>query len=136
MPEHVQVTGIKELQRALRQMDSDLPKQLRVALNNAGQLVVDWAQPRVAKRSGRAAGSIKLRSSQREAKIAAGGRRAPYYPWLDYGGNAGPGKGNYRTFRKEGRYIYPGVRENKDKIQAALQTELSKLIAASGLEET
>jgi hypothetical protein len=136
MPAHVQITGIRELQKALRQMDSDLPKQLRVALNNAGQIVVNYAQPRVAKRSGRAAGSIKLRSSQREAKIAAGGRRAPYFPWLDYGGYAGRGKRNYRQFRKEGRYIYPAVRENQTKIQAALQEELSKLISNAGLEET
>jgi hypothetical protein len=131
----VQITGLKELQAALRRMDADLPKQIRVALNSAGQVVLDYAQPKVPTRTGAARGSMKLRSSQREARLAAGGRRAPYYPWLDFGGQVGP-PGPRRPFRREGRYIYVAVRQEQAKIQEALQKALSDLIRSAGLEES
>jgi hypothetical protein len=129
----VRVDGIKQLQAQLRRMDADLPKQLRVALNDAGQIVIDYAQPRVPRRSGAAASSLKLRSSQREARIAAGGRRAPYYPWLDFGGRLKSGP--KRAFYTEGRYIYVGVRVKNKQIQEALERNLSQLIKSAGLEE-
>jgi hypothetical protein len=43
MPERIEIKGIKEFQQSLRKMDSDLPKQLRIALNQASQLVIDKA---------------------------------------------------------------------------------------------
>ena len=135
MPDRVQIDGIRDLQKQLRAMDADMPKQLRIALNSAGQIVLDYAQPKVPTRSGAARGSMKLRSSQREARIAAGGRRAPYYPWLDFGGQVGP-PGPKRPFLREGRFIYVAVREEQKKIQEALQKALSDLIRGAGLEES
>jgi hypothetical protein len=132
--ETIQISGLREFQKALRDMDRDLPKQLRIALNSASQLVIDYAKPKVAKRSGRAAGSLKVRSSQKAARIAAGGSRAPYYPWLDFGGSVGPGKSVKRPFYTEGRYIYPGLRANRDKITQQLEVALTELAKGAGLE--
>lgn len=130
----VQISGLKEFQKALRGMDAALPKQLRVALNSASQLVIDYAKPRVPRRSGAAAASLKVRSSQREARIAAGGRKAPYYPWLDFGGTVP--KGGTRPFYTEGRYIYPGLKANREKITAELERALTQLATDAGLEVT
>jgi hypothetical protein len=90
MAEPIKIEGLAEFQRNLRKLDSDLPKMLRIAFNDATGLVIDYARPRVARRSGRAAGTVKAKSTRTAARVSAGGRRAPYYPWLDFGGK-GPG---------------------------------------------
>jgi len=132
--ETIKIAGIRDFQKQLKAMDRDLPKQLRIALNSASQLVIDYAKPKVPSRSGRARSSLKVRSSQREARIAAGGTRAPYYPFLDFGGSVGPGKSVHRPFYTEGRYIYPGLRLNRDKITEQLETALTELAKSAGLE--
>ncbi len=134
--ETVRITGLREFQRALKQMDAGLPKQMRVAFNKASQLVIDYAKPRVPSRSGKARGSLKVRSTQRQARVAAGGRAAPYYPWLDFGGRVGPGKSVRRQFRTEGRYVYPGLRDNRDEITEVMSDALTQLARDAGLEVT
>lgn len=132
----IEVQGIKELQAALRAADRDMPKLLRIAFNQATELVLDYARPRVPTRSGRARGSLKARSSQREARIGAGGGRAPYYPWLDFGGRVGRGKSVRRPFYTEGRYIYPGLRKNRDEITDVMSEALADVVRQAGLEVT
>jgi hypothetical protein len=130
--ETIQIAGLKEFQKALKDMDRDLPKQLRVALNSASELVIDYARPKVPSRSGRARGSLKVRSSQKAARIAAGGTRAPYYPWLDFGGTTP--KGGTRPFYTKGRYVYPGLDANRDKITQQLEVALTDLAKGAGLQ--
>jgi HK97 gp10 family phage protein len=136
MPERIEIKGIKEFQQSLRKMDSDLPKQLRIALNQASQLVIDKARPQIPTRSGAARASLKVRSSQREARVAAGGRKAPYYPWLDFGGKVGRNRSVSRPFYKEGRYIYPALRKNRDEITKVMVTAINDLARGAGLEVT
>lgn len=132
MANPIEIRGIKEFQRSLRQMDADLPKQIRVVLNSATQLVLDYAQPRFPKLSGRAAGSLKARSSQREARIALGGSRAPYAPGLDFGG----GRPQFPPYRPGGRYVYKGLEVRRDEITAAMSTGLVALGRDAGVEVT
>ena len=132
----IDIQGIRQFQRQLRQMEGGLHKKIRVALNSAAEIVVRYAKPKVARRSGTAAASLKVRSTQREAAVAAGGARAPYYPWLDFGGRTGPNRSVQRAFISEGRYIYPTVRERGEEIAAAGQTALNELAAEAGLEVT
>lgn len=132
----IEVIGLREFQASLRKMDADLPKQLRLALNQAAQLVIDTARPGIPRRSGAAAASLKARSSQREARVAAGGRKAPYYPWLDFGGKVGQHNGTARPFFTEGRYIYPALRKNRDEITKVMQVAITDLARNAGLEVT
>lgn len=132
----IEVKGIKEFRAALKQMDANLPKQVRVAFNKAAELVVGYAKPKVPHRSGRAAGSLKVRSSQTAARIAAGGRAAPYYPWLDFGGTVGKNDSVKRPFYTEGRYVYPGLRQNREEITQVMSVALADLARNAGLEVT
>lgn len=132
MRAHIDVKGIKELQKSLRKMDADLPKQMRIVLNGASELVLDYARPRFPKRSGRAAASLKARSSQREARIALGGRRAPYAPGLDFGG----GRPQFPPYQRGGRYVYKGLEVNRDEITGLLEQGLTGLARSAGLETT
>lgn len=135
MADAIRIDGLKEFQRALRDMDADLPKQLRVVLNRATGVVVDWAQPRVPRRSGAAAASIKARSSQREARVAIGGRRAPHMPWLDFGGEGKkPGRPSARPFLRHGRYLYAGLDANRDEVQRIMVEGAAALARDAGLE--
>ena len=133
--EPIRIEGIKEFQRALRQVDRDLPKQMRVIFNEATGVVIDWAVPRIPKRSGRAAGSVKARSSQRDARVAIGGRRAPYMPWLDFGGEGKrKGRPSARPFIRKGRYLYAGLDATRDDVQRIMVEGLAALAAGAGLE--
>lgn len=132
----IEVEGLKEFQRSLRQMDADLPKQIRLVLNASGEIVIKYARPLIPSRTGAARASMKLRSSQREARLAAGGRRAPYYPWLDFGGAVGPDDSVTRPFVKIGRYVYPTLRDHNAEIQEAMSEGLQRLATDAGLEMT
>lgn len=136
MSARVEIRGLREFQRALRDIDRDAPKALRVALNQATDLVVTETRARVPSRSGRARGSVLARSTQRAARIAAGGRRAPYYPWLDFGGRVGPQRAVRRPWRKDGRYLYPTYHANKDRYQAMLEEALTDVARSAGVEVT
>lgn len=135
MPEKITVTGLREFQRALKDMDAALPKQLRLALNEAAGIVIDYAQPRFPRRTGAAAASLKARSSQREARVALGGRRAAYAPWLDFGGQGRvKGRPPHREFIKSGRYVYRGLEVKRPEIIERMSEGLSELARAAGLE--
>lgn len=131
------ITGLREFQASLKAMSVDLPKQLRIALNRASGLVIDYAQPRFPHLSGRAAASLKARSSQRLARIALGGKRAPWAPWLDFGGEGRrKGRPPARPFLKEGRYVYVGLRVKRDEITEVLAEALTDLATGAGLDVT
>lgn len=131
----IKVEGLKEFSKALKQADKELPKQLRIALNDVSGLVVDDAVPGVPKRSGRAARSLKAQSTRTKARVAGGGGRVPYYPWLDFGGSVGPGGGVKRQFRKRGRYLYKSYFKLRDsgEFTKALELALSKVASKAGL---
>lgn len=129
----VRIEGLREFQAALRRMDGKLPRELRLVLNEAGQIVVRTAEPMVPHRSGAAAASIKMASSQREARIKAGSARVPYYGWLDFGGAVGRNRSVKRPFIKQGRYLYPAFRRNEGQVLAEMQDGLTRLARSSGV---
>lgn len=134
MAELIKVDGWAQFNRNLRKIDNDAPKQLRIVANQAAQIVVDYAQPRVARRSGAAARTVKTKSTRTEARVQGGSKAAPYYPWLDFGGRVGPRRSVRRTFVKEGRYIYAGLAANNEAVHAALLGGLLSLVESVGIE--
>jgi hypothetical protein len=130
----IKVSGLRELQGALKAAENATPKMLRLALNEAAEVVLDYARPQVPSKSGAARGSMKVRSTQREARVAAGGRKAPYYPWLDFGGAVGKGSSVKRSFYREGRYIYPTLRKKHPEIIEAMGKALAGVVLEAGLE--
>jgi hypothetical protein len=132
----LQVSGLKEFRRSLKQLDGDLPKALRIAMNRAAELVVEEARPGVPKASGAAARSIRPQSTGVAVRVTAGGTRAPYYPWLDFGGRVGRRKATVRPFSTDGRYLYPAYFRLRDAgvFEEALAAALVDVAAAAGLE--
>lgn len=137
MIEKVGVKGLNEFSRALKKLDSDLPKGLRIAMNGAADHLIGATRPQIPRRTGSAAASLKAKSTRTAVRIGVGGRIAPYYPWLDFGGEGrAKGRPPKRTFIKEGRYLYPTLRRDRDAFQKIMQDALVGVAEGAGLDVT
>lgn len=135
MDQTVKVEGLAEFSRGLRQLDTEAPKQLRIALNGSAQLLIDRAVPKVPSVSGAARRSFKAKSTRTSARVAIGGKLAPYMPWLDFGGQGRiTGRPAAREFIKEGRYTFVALREIGPDITADLNTRIRAVATNAGLD--
>lgn len=130
----IRVEGLDDMRKALRAIDKNLGKGLRTALNTASSFLISKAQPLIPRKSGKAAASLKARSSQNLVRIAVGGKKAPYYPWLDYGGNVGVNDSAHRPFLKDGRYLYPTLSLYRADFDTILSDSLDDVARDAGLD--
>lgn len=135
MAETIKVDGLKEFIRAIKALDADLPKAVRVGLNEAAAIIVDYAKPKVPRRTGRAAAAIRPQSTAKLVRITEGGKRAPYMPWLDFGGTIRPrGQTKHRPFIKDGRFLYAGLADRREQVLAKVQEVLVAAATSAGVE--
>lgn len=134
--DRISIRGLRDFQAALKAMDGESQKKLRVAMNAAADLVTERARRGVPTRSGKAKGSVKSASQQRVAQVKGGGNKAPYYPWLDFGGQVGRKGTPERRFIDVGRFIYPAFSAQYDEVMAELQGQLVALARDAGLDVT
>ena len=130
----IKIAGLRELQKALKDIDGESQKMLRTALNKAAEIVVDEARPKVPTRSGKAKTSMRVMSSQREAKVVGGSAKVPYFGWLDYGGKVGRNKSVVRPFISAGRYLYPAYDRNRSRVYDAMVEAITDVATKAGLE--
>lgn len=130
----IKVVGLTEFRKGLRAMDRGLPKGVRLALNEAANTLIDATRPKIPRRTGAAAASLRAQSTQTTARVAVGGPKAPYYPWLDFGGRTGRRKSVVRPFYKEGRYLYPTLAQEREAIQGVMLKALTQLAQSNGIE--
>jgi hypothetical protein len=77
---------------------------------------------------------VKAASGQREARIKAGSAKAPYYPWLDFGGKVGKNRSVDRKFKPEGRYLYPTYKAKRGEVLERVADQIFGLIEKHGLD--
>lgn len=132
----VEITGLKELKKQLKQVDKDAPKELRKAANQAADLVAGEAKTRVPHRRGAARKTIKAASTQTAARVAGGSKKVPYYGWLDFGGTIRPYPNQRikRPYRRKGRYIWSAYSDNYDAVYEQLQTAITEVAKSAGFE--
>jgi hypothetical protein len=130
----IHIDGLAQFTRDLRKVDAELPKVLRLAFNDAAELIVTESRRRIPKRSGRAASSVRAQSTRTAARVTGGSKRVPYYPWLDFGGRVGKGKRTRRPFLSDGRYIYRSFFDHQDDFAARLESSLVNVIRQAGIE--
>jgi len=137
--EAIKISGLAEFNRSLKQLDSDLPKMLRLAFNGAADVVIGRARPRVPSRTGRAQAALTARSTRTAARVSGGSARAPWYAWLDFGGEGRRrGRPPARPFIKQGRYLYAayfGLRDSGE-FEKILTKALLDVAQQAGLEVT
>lgn len=134
MADPIKIDGLNEFVRNLKKLDRDLPKALRIAFNAAADIVVQDAKPGIPTKSGKAKSSVKAKSTQTASRVTGGGRKAPYYPWLDFGGRVGRNKSIRRPFIRDGRYIYSAYFRNRPKYAELLEKALLDVASQAGVE--
>lgn len=123
----IKVEGMWEFRKALRAVDTDLPKLLRKGLNTVAEQVADETASRVPVRSGALRDSIRPLSTQSEGRVVMGRARVPYAGWIEFGGTISPrGTPMTRDFKREGRYLFvvadefePRIRRDSERLLAA-----------------
>lgn len=85
-------------------------------------------------RSGNARASLRLVGSSGTQTITGGGQKAPYYAWLDFGGRTGIRNSVHRTYKRGGRYIFPGLVSQSAEIAQALDRAVDDALRAGGLD--
>src|SRR5690606_30163928 len=130
--------GLREFRQALRRVEGDAPNQLRIALSDVADIVDQGTKPQVPVRRGHAHGSVQDQSPQEKARVVAGGKRVPYYPWLDFGGRVGRKNATVREFVKDGRYLFPTYRQLRDRgvIEERLVRAIVRVARSVGWEVT
>lgn len=131
----VHVVGLASLAKRLKLVDQRAPKELRLALNSAADLLVQRARPGIPAVSGAARSSLRSQSTRTSARVKAGGPRARHFAWLDFGGEGRRrGRPPYRDYIPGGRYIYPVLAEIRPEVEAELQRAIRAVIDDAGLE--
>lgn len=129
----VEVDGLKELRKALRDIDKGFARELGQAGKRAAEIVADEARPKLPVRSGRARASVRA-TAGRGGSVVAGGATAPYVPWLTFGGNVGRDDSVQRPVIRGGRYFYPALRARRDAVVDAFAAAVEQLTKKAGLQ--
>lgn len=131
----VAVEGLAQLNKALRGIDRDAPKGLRIAFNTVADHVAGKIRAEVPVATGAARRSVRAASTRTSARIRVGGTKAPYFPWLDFGGKGKlPGRPAPRPYIPEGRYVFPTLARQRDVTASMLQDALDEVISDNGLD--
>lgn len=120
----IRITGLVELQRALKAADGESQKQLRVVLNEAAEVVAAEARKHVPVRTGAARKSYRAQSGQRDAKVIAGTTKVNYVRVLEFGGRA----------PREGRYLLPAWNKKRAAVTTMLEESLVALARNAGFD--
>lgn len=115
------ITGDEDLYVALRGFSAAVSGSVKAELMDSARMIVNEAQSRVPRRTGAARASLDVENTPAGAEIVAGGRRAPYYGWLDFGGRTGRKNSVLRAYVANGRYLYPAVTAGLTDIQRAAE---------------
>lgn len=138
------VEGLIGMKKAFRQAHDGTQKAIQRRLKGVAQLVASEAAGRVPVRSGRAAASVRALATQESASVIAGGPKAPYFPWLDFGGSVGrrhrSGVADSGSVKRpwmgnpggEGRYIYPAIRDMSEVIASETGEAIHEALADAG----
>lgn len=132
MAETIRITGL-DIPAAMRSAAAASHEAALEASERAAEIVVDQTRPLIPRgRSGAARASLKAMG----ATVSAGGSRAPYFGWLDFGGRVGVKKSVLRRYVAGGRYIWPTLDRETRRINEAMAEGLAAAVERAGLEVT
>lgn len=126
--ETVRVDGLRELGRALKNLEEGLQKEIPRTLKPIAERVASKARGRINSRTGRLAGSIRSFASQRGAGVRMGKKGIEYAGPYEFGGYPAS-----REFIAEGRAIYPTFKDEAPRVEREVVEALGGLIRKTGL---
>ena len=144
-----EVEGLIAMKKAFRLAQDGTQKAIQRRLKEVATLVASEVAGRVPVRSGRAASSVRALATAESASVAAGGAKAPYYAFLDFGGSTGrghvPGAADSGAVKREwygkggsgdgeGRYLYPAIRDMSEVIAHETGEAIHQALMDAGFE--
>ena len=137
----INIEGLEELSRALKELDSDLPKELRKANKEVATFVASDARSAASGLGGvaaKAAPSVKPSAGATYAGVALGGGAYPFAAGAEFGGQGRPTTMQFQPWRGSGPgagyFLYPTITRNSDRIEDEYGTALDDLIRKAGLK--
>lgn len=125
----VDIDGLDKFDTGIRKMDSGLAKTVDAITDDAASLIVTQVRPLIPRDTGRARASLRSEG----ASVVAGGPKAPYYGWLDFGGRVGRSGSVSRPYRRSGRYIYRVLAKDFDDVIDVAEDSIQDLGRKSGI---
>ena len=119
----IEVHGLREFRRALREAGQQFPKELRQANKEAAELVAPEVRRRAPKGPHEGGGrvqpivaSVRAGGTQRAGYVAVGGARSPHAPVYEFGGTLRRHASTVRTQVMARPYVYPSVEAKADEV--------------------
>lgn len=138
MEQRIQVIGLRDLQKELKRLSDtgEWTSELREANKSGAEIVAARARSLAPVRTGRLRDSIRAKASQRDASVAGGGARVPYFGWIDFGGTIRLKHRRRvikRPFIKEGRILYRALSQEREQVVRHYEGAVSDLLKRAGL---
>lgn len=142
--ERVYVEGLRDMRRALGEVDAELRKEFRVELKGVADIAARRMRAAVPfdggkKQKGVAQhwrDKITAGASGSSAFVTWGRKTVPYAAWLEFGGNR-RGRGGGIASRPRtpgGRFIYPQIARARPEVEQELRNAVERLLQRSGLD--
>lgn len=130
----IRVVGLKEFHKRLRETDRDLGRQLTKVNKYVAGMLADATRPALPEASGALRRSLRPGATGKTARVTMGGARAPYAPWIEFGGTIAPrGTPIKRERVPSGRYLYRALAEHRDRLVDAYFDEVSAMLRRNDL---
>jgi phage gpG-like protein len=130
----IEVHGLRELRRALKEAENRSPKELQQANKRSAERVAGAARQRAPigkARKGHAAGTlrraIKAQATAGRALVAFGGSRAPYGPVINFGGTIPRFHSALRTVIPQQEHIYAAIHAERQEVLREYEQALKRI---------
>lgn len=128
----VNIEGLAELRKALKQVSDAAPKELAQAGKATASFVADHARGRAEGLGGVAAHvapSIRPSGTQRGGAITFGGSSYPMAAGAEFGGRGRPTTQQFQPhLGRTGYFIYPTIREDAEQIEEHFSDAIDHLM--------
>lgn len=134
----VKVTGLAELNKALKALGPEVQKELKAANFEVGSMVAGDAQSIALGLGGvaaKVAPSIKATKTASGAAVSFGGAAYPFAGGAEFGSlrykQFQPWRGNGSD---AGYFLYPAIRQDVDQIEATYVQRIDEILSKNGLK--
>lgn len=124
----IRVEGLKQLARALKDLDPQMAKELRLANKAAASVVAEDAAMRAPVLTGRLRKSIRALGQARSSTVAEGSAKVPYAGFIDFGGTIKP-QGIMRPFIKTGRILFPALAAKTPQVMDIYERKINEIVS-------
>lgn len=123
----IEVQGLREFAAKMRTARPELAKELKVGLNDAAEIVVNAAEPKVPHLSGNLARTLRATSTPKVGKVTMGKSSVPYAGFIEFGGAVGRNRSVRRPRVPQGRYLLPAYEANRARVQVVAEHVISEV---------